>query len=110
MLAVVTESTTISIGLLIVIAGLVLNIILNVTGRKRADEAKHLELEKNFVKLNVKLDSFTASFVSLSKELNRQADRTEKINDITIKTDERIKTLFSRLDDHEERITRLEGK
>ncbi len=106
----ITDSTTISIGLLLVIAGLMLNIILNVTGRKRADEAKHLELEKNFVKLNVKLDTLCNTFNQLSQELNQQTSRTEKINEITIKTDERIKTLFSRLDDHEERITRLEGK
>ena len=105
-----TESTTISIGLLIVIAGLVINIVINVVSRKRADNEKRLELEKKFIELNVKLDSMRQSSIQLLQEINQQSERTEHINEITIKTDERIKTLFSRLDDHEERITRLEGR
>jgi septal ring factor EnvC (AmiA/AmiB activator) len=105
-----TESTTISIGLLLVIGGLLVNIIVSVSARKHADEAKHLELEKNFVKQDVKLDTISNNTISLAKDFNRQAERTEKLTEIAIQNSERITTLFNRLDDHEERITKLEGK
>lgn len=104
------EATTISISLLIAIAAILVNIVININTQRRNEDEKRVELEKNFTRLNVKIDMFSQNNTELVKDMNKQYERAEELSKVVIANSERIKTLFNKLEDHEERITRLEEK
>lgn len=104
------EATTISISLLIAIAAILVNIVININTQRRNEDEKRVELEKNFTRLNVKIDMFSQHNTELVKDMNKQYERAEELSKVVIANSERIKTLFNKLEDHEERITRLEEK
>ncbi len=104
------EATTISVGLLIAIAAILVNIVINVNTQRRNEDEKRVELEKNFARINVKIDMFSQNNTELVKTVNRQYEKAEELSKVVIANSERTKTLFNKLEDHEERITRLEEK
>lgn len=104
------EATTVSISLLIAIAAILVNIVININTQRRNEDEKRVELEKNFTRLNVKIDMFSQNNTELVKDMNKQYERAEELSKVVIANSERIKTLFNKLEDHEERITRLEEK
>lgn len=91
-----TMETSISVALIISIASIICTVYTTVAGsRKRQKEELEAEIERRatmkeeFVKVNLKLDTFCRQLEEMLKKLD--------------KTDER-------LDDHEKRITELEKR
>ena len=89
-----TSEASISIALIISIASIICTVYTTIAGsRKRQKEEMEAEIERRatmkeeFVKVNLKLDTFCRQMDEMLKKLD--------------KTDER-------LDDHEKRITKLE--
>lgn len=110
-----TES--ISIALLISIISLACTVINTFTGSKKAmkeqdekDKSRQLDIEKNFVKINVKLDDFCETSKQIMADNVKKTDELKTVSEKLITVSERVNTLFKYKDDHEARIQKLEDK
>ena len=104
---------TISVALifsLIAAAGTIVTIASTFLKQRENEEAKRLEMEKNFVKLNVKIDGFCDTTRDLMKQNDKMLDQSQELNKQMISCSERICMLFRYKDDHEKRIGELENK
>lgn len=109
--------TTISITLLISLVSLACSVFNTFSGGKKdlkAQEEKEsqrqLDIEKNFVKINVKLDDFCDTSKQLMQENAKKTDELKGISEKLILVTEQVNTLFKYKDDHENRIKGLEEK
>lgn len=112
-----TPDTTISVALLISIVSIVCTMINTFSGTKKwaeeqnaRDNSRQVEIEKNFVKINVKLDDFCDTTKRLLADGNEKAEQLKKLSEQSILASEQIRTLFKYKDDHENRISALENK
>lgn len=112
-----TPDTSISIALLISIISVVCTLINTFGGSKRQQEEQNekeknrqLDIEKNFVKINVKLDDFCETSKQLMNESNEKTEQLKKVSEQLVVVSERLNTLFRYKDDHETRIKDLEQK
>lgn len=108
---------TISVALLISIVSIVCTMINTLSGTKKfaeeqnaRDNSRQIEIEKNFVKINVKLDDFCDTMKQLLADGNEKTEELKKLSEQSILTSEQIRTLFKYKDDHENRISALEKK
>lgn len=109
--------TEISLAFIISIISIVC-VLINTTGgekKRQKDNAelehqRQIEIEKNFVKLNVKLDDFADTSRKLMQESNEKTAQLKKVSEHLVLISEQVKTLFKYKDDHESRIKELEGK
>lgn len=74
------------------------------------EEKKAIEIEKNFVKLDLKIDQYQKSTDTILERQEQHAVRMENLSGQIIKSNERIETLFRYKDDHEIRLKQLEHK
>lgn len=112
-----TGDTTISVAILISIASLICTLVNTFSGNRRnmkADEEKEsqrqLDIEKNFVKINVKLDDFCDTSKKLMEENTKKTDELKAVSERLVQVTEKVNTLFKYKDDHENRIKGLEEK
>lgn len=112
-----TADTSVSIALLVSVVSLVCTLINTFAGgKKRQQEAqdaeakRQLEIEKQFVKINVKLDDFCDTTKQMMKSAEKESERSQELSKQMIQSAEQIKTLFNTTKDHERRITDLEVK
>lgn len=106
-------SSTISVALIfsvIAAAGTLYNIWNNHQKNQAEAERKAVEAEKNFLRLEVKLDNVLGQTNNILDKQEQQAVRIEQLSGEIIKSNERIATLFRYKDDHENRLQKLEGK
>ena len=107
------DGATISVALifsLIAVASQLYSVLNNHKKNQEEEKRKALEVEKNFIKLDVKLDNVIGSTQSI---LEKQDQNTAKIEDVSreiVKANEQIKSLFKSRDNHEDRISHLEEK
>lgn len=109
--------TSISIALLISLTSLACTLINTFAGGKKRQEEqaereknRQMDIEKNFVKINVKLDEFCDTTKKMMAENGEKAEQLKNVSEQLILVTERVKTLFKYNDDHEERIKGLEDK
>ena len=112
-----TPETSISIALLISLTSLACTLINTFAGGKKRQEEqaereknRQMDIEKNFVKINVKLDDFCDTTKKIMIENGEKAEQLKKVSEQLILITERINTLFKYKDDHEERIKGIEDK
>ena len=119
-----TPDTTISITLLISIMSIMLAIISSVragrkdtqaeidaeTRRRNEENARQMDIEKNFVKINVKLDDFCDTSKKLMQENKEKTDQLRQVTERLAIISERCDTLFKYKDDHEKRLEELEKR
>lgn len=109
--------TSVSIALLISLTSLACTLINTFAGGKKRQEEqaereknRQMDIEKNFVKINVKLDEFYDTSRKMMAENGEKTEQLKKVTEQLILVSERVKTLFKYKDDHEERIKELEEK
>lgn len=109
--------TSISIALLISLTSLACTLINTFAGGKKRQEEqaereknRQMEIEKNFVKINMKLDDFCDTTKKLMAENGEKAEQLKNVSEQIVLVKERVNTLFKYKDDHEERIKGLEDK
>ena len=109
--------TSISIALLISLASLACTLINTFAGGKKRQEEqaerennRQMEIEKNFVKINMKLDDFCDTTKKLMAENGEKAEQLKNVSEQIVLVKERVNTLFKYKDDHEARIKELEDK
>lgn len=112
-----TPDTSISIALIISIASLACTLVNTFAGgrtRQRAlieaDKQRQMEIERNFVKINVKLDEFANQSRELMAENAKKTDELKAVSEKLVLVSEQVKTLFNYKDNHEVRIKELEEK
>lgn len=109
--------TSVSIALLISLASLACTLINTFAGGKKRQEEqaereknRQLDVEKNFVKINVKLDDFCDTTKKMMAENGEKTDQLKKVSEQLILVTERVNMLFKYKDDHEMRIKELENE
>lgn len=112
-----TPETSVSIALLISLTSLACTLINTFAGGKKRQEElvereknRQMDIEKNFVKINVKLDEFCDTTKKMMAENSEKAEQLKNVSEQLVLVTERVKTLFKYKDDHEERIKGLEDK
>lgn len=109
--------TSVSIALLISLTSLACTLINTFAGGKKRQEEqaereknRQMEIEKNFVKINMKLDDFCDTTKKLMAENGEKAEQLKNVSEQIVLVKERVNTLFKYKDDHEARIKELEDK
>ena len=112
-----TPETSISIALLISLTSLVCTLINTFAGGKKRQEEqaereknRQMDIEKNFVKINVKLDNFCDTTKKMMAENSEKTEQLKKVSEQLVIVTERVNTLFRYKDDHESRIKELENE
>lgn len=105
--------TTISIAFILSLISCLGVIVSMVSTFKKDNDARtkeKLDIEKNFVKINVKLDNFCDTIRTVLKNQEKSNDELNELSQQIVKSNERIETLFHYHDDHDERLKKLEDK
>ena len=112
-----TPETSVSIALLISLTSLACTLINTFAGGKKRQEEqaereknRQMDIEKNFVKINLKLDDFCDTTKKMMAENSEKAEQLKNVSEQIVLVKERVNTLFKYKDDHEERIKELEDK
>lgn len=109
----ISADTSINFSLILSIISCIGVIVAIAQAFKKDSDAKtseKLDIEKNFVKINVKLDNFCEQTKQILKNQEKSSDELRSLSEEIVKNDERIQTLFKHYEDHEERIKKLEEK
>ena len=111
-----TSEASVSIALLISLTSLACTLINTFAGgRKRQEEQaereknRQMDIEKNFVKINVKLDDFCDTTKKMMAENSEKTEQLKKVSEQMVLVTERVNTLYKYKDDHEARIKELEN-
>lgn len=109
--------TSVNIALLISLTSLACTLINTFAGGKKRQEEqaereknRQMDIEKNFVKINVKLDDFYDTSKKMMTENGEKTEQLKKVSEQLILVTERVNTLFKYKDDHEKRIKDLENE
>lgn len=109
--------TSVSIALLISLTSLACTLINTFAGGKKRQEEqaerennRQMDIEKNFVQINVKLDDFCDTIKKMMIENGEKAEQLKNVSEQLVLITERMNTLFKYKDEHEERIKELEDK
>ena len=112
-----TPEASVSIALLISLTSLACTLINTFAGGKKRQEEqaereknRQLDVEKNFVKINVKLDDFCDTTKKMMADNGEKTEQLKKVSEQLILVTERVNTLFKYKDNHEQRIQGLEDK
>lgn len=112
-----TPETSVSIALIITLTSLACTLINTFAGGKKRQEElvereknRQMDIEKNFVKINVKLDDFCDTTKKMMVENGEKTEQLKKVSEQLIIITERVNTLFKYKDDHEQRIKDLENE
>ena len=107
------DGATISIALIFSLIAVASQLYAMWTNHKKSleeEERKAIEVEKNFIKMDVKLDNVITHTQSILEKQEQNSVRIEKLSGEVIKASEQIATLYKYKDNHEERISHLENK
>lgn len=109
--------TSVSIALLISLTSLACTLINTFAGGKKRQEEqaereknRQMDIEKNFVKINVKLDNFCDTTKKMMTENSEKTEQLKKVSEQMVLVTERVNTLYKYKDDHEARIKELENE
>ena len=106
-----TVETSLSLSLvfaLVAMVGTIMGIVNVVKSNNEKASEKRLDIEKQFVALNVKLDSMSTRIGSLIQKNDNNITEIQEIHKTLILETERIETLSKVKEDHENRIKELE--
>ena len=110
-----TSEASVSIALLISLTSLACTLINTFAGGKKRQEEqaereknRQMDIEKNFVKINVKLDDFCDTTKKMMAENSEKTEQLKKVSEQMVLVTERVNTLYKYKDDHEARIKELE--
>ena len=112
-----TSEASVSIALLISLTSLACTLINTFAGGKKRQEEqaereknRQMDIEKNFVKINVKLDNFCDTTKKMMAENSEKTEQLKKVSEQMVLVTERVNTLYKYKDDHEARIKELENE
>ena len=96
-----TSETSVSIALLISLTSLACTLINTFAGGKKRQEEqaereknRQMDIEKNFVKINVKLDDFCDTTKKMMAENSEKTEQLKKVSEQMVLVTERVNTLY----------------
>ena len=101
-----TSDVTISLSLLfsiVSVVGVIVAIITSLKKNQEEEASKYLDIEKHFVKIDMKLDNFMDS---TNRILKNQEKATDQIQELS----EKLIAHEKELENHDQRLRKLEGK
>lgn len=101
-----TSDVTISLSLLfsiVSVVGVIVAIITSLKKNQEEEASKYLDIEKHFVKIDMKLDNFMDS---TNRILKNQEKATDQIQELS----EKLIAHEKELENHDQRLNKLEGK
>lgn len=112
-----TPSSEISLALLISITSIVCTLINTISGTRRQqsqqmelEQKRQTDIEKNFVKINMKLDDFCEHLRELTVENIKKSEQLADVSNRLLIVSERVENLYKTTSDHESRLKRLETR
>lgn len=108
-----SESATLSLSLIfavIAMIGTLINIANTFKSNTDKETEKRLDIEKQFVRVNDKLDTVSQHMAELIRRDEANMSEIKRINETLILQNERLETLFRYKDEHERRLKSLEIK
>lgn len=108
-----SPNTTISLSLLcsfVTMIGCIVTIYGVFRTKTKDNTAKELNIEKNFVKINMKLDEFCRNISDLVKKADASATTMSEVQRTLVAVDGRLSNHDHVLDTHEMRLRELEEK
>lgn len=105
--------TTVSLSLIfsfISMVGVVVTIIGTFRSHRDNSEKKEIDIEKNFVKVNLKLDEFCRQISALTRTTEKSTDIINEIKNELARHEEQVENIEEKVEDHERRIRELEDK
>lgn len=103
----ITNDTTISLALIfsiVSVLGVLSSMYNNHKKNKETEERKEIEIEKNFVTLNLKLDALVKNITEMNESAKEQRIEMKRVNESVAHIEEQIKTLFTRVGNLEKGI------
>ena len=100
-----TSDVTISLSLLfsiVSVVGVIVAIITSLKKNQEEEASKYLDIEKHFVKIDMKLDNFMDS---TNRILKNQEKATDQIQELS----EKLIAHEKELENHDQRLRKLEG-
>ena len=113
LLSPVSTETTISLTVILSILsamGVIFSISMGIKKDSREEEERRIDIAEQFAKMNVKLDQFGNTIYEMNRRSEYTMEEMKKVNISIARCDERIETLFKYHDDHEKRLSELEGE
>ena len=107
-----STDTTLSISLVfafIAMIGTVLNIVSTIKSNNKEDQSQKIEFEKQFVRLNMKLDGMNINMTDLINRNDKNNLEIQEINKKLIIQNERIEYLFKDKENIESRLQDIEN-
>lgn len=107
----IAPGTTISIALIfsaIAVASQISSILSARKKDRQQEEDKSIEIQKNFVTINLKLDNLAQSVQTLIESDRKRGVELAEVRETLIRVTDRIEALAKSSDDHEKRIKQLE--
>lgn len=104
-------NATISFAVICAVAALASQVYSIFNGHKKNVEdqkREKIELEKNLLTLNLKLDQMNTSIAVLVESDKSKSVELKTINESIIKFNESLKAAWRKIDSHEERLTIIE--
>lgn len=101
-----TSDVTVSLSLLfsiVSVVGVIVAIITSLKKNQEEEASKYLDIEKHFVKIDMKLDNFMDS---TNRILKNQEKATDQIQELS----EKLIAHEKELENHDQRLNKLEGK
>ena len=101
------NDTSISIALIfsiISVIGVISSVYNNHKKNRESEERKEIEIEKNFVSLNLKLDALVRNISEMNEAAKEQRIEMKRVNESVAHIEEQIKTLFVRVENLEKGI------
>lgn len=99
--------TSISLALIfsiVSVLGVVSSMYNNHRKNRQAEERKEIEIEKNFVTLNLKIDALAKTISEMNDAAKEQRAEMKRVNESVAHIEEQIKTLFTRVENLEKGI------
>ena len=108
-----TPTTKISIALVLAVIACVYQIYSMWSNHKKNENderIKAIETEKNFLKLDIKLDNVSGNINKLISSDEYKAKQISEISESVVSIREQLKTIFNTIENHEQRLNQIEHK
>lgn len=86
------------------VLGVVSSMYNNYRKNRQSEERKEIEIEKNFVTLNLKIDALAKTITEMNDAAKEQRAEMKRVNESVAHIEEQIKTLFTRVENLEKGI------
>ena len=109
----ITLDTSISVSLIFSVVsmiGVIVSMYATFHSRKDKKDEKNIDIQKQFLTLNLKLDEFGRNLVTLTRTTEKNTDIINEIRNELVRHEEQFDDMDNTIKDHEQRLRELESR